>query len=139
MLSRILNTEIIRQRYPKHYLSWYRRDRKGMEKEWITRLETLFKKQKIKTRKGTLLISRIDEQINNHKKYMTQIHAVSGTVLNTLSTLFSAERVILLMLLLLVTALWLLAVTVWQAVGTFSGIDDLGDLRRLISEVSFAA
>lgn len=138
MLSRIFNTWMIWRRYPKYYRSWYQWDREGIEKEWISALDTFFKKRKIKARKTKLLIAQIDERVSGHKKNMAKIHAISGTVVNVLSTLFSAERILMLMLLLLIAALWLLAVTVWQAVGTFSGIEDLSDLRRLINEVSFA-
>jgi hypothetical protein len=138
MLSRIFNTGIIRRRYPKHYRSWYQWDTGGMEKEWISALDTFFRKRKIKARKTKLLIAQIDERVSGHKKNMAKIHAISGTVVNVLSTLFSAERILILVLLLLIAAFWLLAITVWQAVGTFSGIEDLSDLRRLINEVSFA-
>ena len=44
------------------------------EKEWIKKLENVFKKRKIKARKRNLLISSIDERISDHKKRVTKIH-----------------------------------------------------------------
>jgi len=139
LLSRAINTGIIRKLYPKHYRSWFFWDRKGLEKEWIARLEDVFKKRKIKARKRNLLISSIDQRISDHKKQITRIHTVCKELQLVLLGTFLSGVVITLVISLLIAAFWLLAVTVWDIVGTFSGIEDLIDLQRLISEASFVS
>lgn len=70
---------------------------------------------------------------------MTRIHTVCKELQLALLGTFLSGVVITLMISLLIAAFWLLAVTVWDIVGTFSGIEDLIDLRRLISEASFVS
>lgn len=138
LLSRAFNARIIKQRYRKHYRNWHTWDRKGIEKEWKRMLKNVLRRRKIGSRKGNLLIATIEERIGDHKKHMTKIHAVGKELLVALSGPVLSGSAILLLLPLLIAAFWLLAVTVWDAVGTFSGIEDLATLRTLMREVSFA-
>ena len=138
LLSRAFNAMIIKRRYRKHYRNWYTWDRKGMEKEWKRMLKNVLRRRKIGSRKWNLLIATIEERIDDHKKHMTKIHAVGKEVLVALSGPVLSGSAILLLLPLLIAAFWLLAVTVWDAVGTISGIEDLANLRTLMRDVSFA-
>lgn len=136
-LSRLFNTGIIRQRYPKLYRSWYRWDRKGFDDISITRIQILFRKRKIKSRRENLLISRISERIDEHQRHLTIINAVTGAALTTLLGALFSGLLILSLLFFPIAAIWLLAFTIWNAVGTLSGVDDLRELRRLVGQVCF--
>lgn len=138
LLSRAFNARIIKQRYRKHYRNWYAWDCKGMEKELLGRLKDALKQRKIGSRKRALLIASIDERIGGHKKYMTKIHTLGKEVLVALSGPVLTGSAMLLLLSILIVTFWLLAITVWGAVGTFLGIEDLTNLRALMIEASYA-